>query len=274
MSFNKVIETDQTVRNYVIDLSKVVIVPPEVEKELFSAYKNSGCIESRNKLIESGLRFVVKVAQKFSKDLEHQKALISAGNEGLLVAIDRFDPTRGTRFLSYATWWVVLYIREELHRQSVVAIPIWRKKTARKVRAMQQKLEEELGREATLTELTDVSGLSTNQLTDILSDPPVTTSIDGVTQELAHDHSLEVDFSNRSADKLINYILMTLPVRERFILHAYFGFITDPPMSLKQISIILGISSERVRQVKIEALASFRRVLAEYQVTSIADVYS
>lgn len=273
VSSSKVTNSDPTVKNYAFDLSKVVIVDKATERRLFRDYLDNGNIESRNKLIESGLRFVVKVAQKFSKDINHQKVLISAGNEGLLVAIERFDLNRGTRFLSYATWWVLLYIREEIHRQSVVSVPIWRKKTARKVKNIQNKLRDELGRDASDVEVQQASGLSLNQIKDVLNDQHSVVPLEGNEAELVAEDSVETQAVNRSADQLINYILMTLPVRERFILQAYYGFITDPAMSLKQVATILNISSERVRQIKIEALATFKKILAEYQVQTVSDMY-
>jgi len=273
VSSNNVTQSDPTVKNYAFALSKVVIVDRETELQLYHKYKSTGDTVSRNLLIESGLRFVVKIAQKFSKDIEHQKNLISAGNEGLLVAIDRFDPERGPRFLTYATWYVLLHIREEIHKQSVISVPIWRKKSARKVKSIQDKLRLSLGRDATDTEVKDVSGLSVAQIKDVLNDQYSVTSIDDVASVAVADDDIGTRVVNQSADQLVSFILMTFPVRERFILQAYYGFVTDPPMSLKQIATILGISSERVRQIKIEALELFKRVLQEYDVTSVGDIY-
>jgi RNA polymerase primary sigma factor len=267
------VDTDVTVRNYALALSKVKIVNREVELELYRQYKEHNDIEARNKLIESGLRFVVKLAQKFAKDLEHQKTLISAGNEGLLVAIDRFDPTRGTRFLSYATWWVILYIREEIHKSSVVSVPIWRKKSARKVQTVQDRLRDTLGREATMEELQEGTGFSANQIQNVINDTHIIIPIDSA-PHIAEKSSTESDVINKTANALITYLIMTLPIRERFIVQAYYGFITDPPMSLKQIATILAISSERVRQIKIESLESLKKLLGVYRVSEIDDIYN
>lgn len=272
MASNNIALNDPTVHNYASDLSKVKILDKKTELEFFRRYKENNDIEARNKMIESGLRFVVKVAQKYSKDLEHQKALISAGNEGLLVAVDRYDPTRGTRFLSYATWWIVLHIREEIHKSSVVAVPIWRKKSARKVQTVQDQLKEKLGREATYEEIHKETGFSVNQIKDVLQDKHQVVPLDFEPEPDAQDR-LEESTINKSADRLLSYLLMSLPVRERFIVQAYYGFITDEPMSLKNIATVLCISSERVRQIKIEALATLKKLLSEYQIHDLTDIY-
>lgn len=264
--------SDSTVKNYALALSKVEIVNRETELLLFQRYKEHNDIKARNKLIESGLRFVVKIAQNFSKDIDHQKMLISSGNEGLLVAIDRFDPTRGTRFLSYATWWVMLYIREEIHRQTVVSVPIWRKKSARKVHVTQDKLKEKLGRVATMEEVQTETGFSINQIKDVLSDNHQIIPLD-LEKDIESEEHLEQAVINKTANDLITYLLMHLPIRERFILQAYYGFITDPAMSLKQIANVLHISSERVRQIKIEALALLKRLLEDYRIKDLSDIY-
>lgn len=263
---------DPTVKNYAYALSKVEIVNKETELKLYHQYKQNNDIAARNKLVESGLRFVVKVAQNFSKDLDHQKCLISAGNEGLLIAVDRFDPNRGTRFLSYATWWVVLYIREELHRQTVVSVPIWRKKSARKVANVQEKLREKLGREAEISEIQQETGFSQNQIKDVLNDQHQIIPIEQ-DDAIPSEEDLGTKVMNRSADHMVSYLLSHMPVRERFILQAYYGFITEPPMSLKQIAGILCISSERVRQIKIEALNMLKRSLEGFQITQLDDIY-
>lgn len=264
---------DRSVKGYAADLSKVVILDAKTERVLFKEYKKTHSLTARNKIVESGLRFVIKVAQAFSKDLEHHKQLISAGNEGLLVAVDRFDTSRGTRFLSYATWWVTLYIREELHRSSVVTIPMWRKKSLRKLREARDKSQGKLGREPTDEELRAATGLSEQQLRGLqetyevvaLDDEPQTA---GLSTGLDAEKLLAQSLGN----KFIHYLISQLPVRDAFVCRAYFGFLTDPPMSLKQVAAILNISSERVRQIKMDALVILRQYLESTGVMGSDDV--
>lgn len=263
---------DRAVQGYARDLSKVVILDAVTERKLFALYKTTGDIDARNRLVESGLRFVIKVAQVYARDLEHHKQLISAGNEGLLVAVDRFDPTRGTRFLSYATWWVSLHIREELHRSQVVTVPMWRKKSLRKVRAAREALRDPSGREATDKEIRKATGLSQQQLEGLAQETFEIVSIEAAGTSPA-DVDTEKDVIDRMGNRLLREAIAQLPVREAFVCRAYFGFLTDPPMSLKQVASILGISSERVRQIKMEALVMLRNAMNSADVNTVGDVY-
>lgn len=263
---------DRSVQGYARDLSKVVILDAATERKLFAHYKATGDVTARNKLVESGLRFVIKVAQAYARDLEHHKQLISAGNEGLLVAVDRFDPNRGTRFLSYATWWVTLYIREELHRSQVVTIPMWRKKSLRKVRAAREKVRDQFGREPTEKEIRKATGLSKQQLAGLAQETYEIVSLEAAAAVPA-DSDTEHDVISRMGDRLMRHAISQLPVREAFVLRAYFGFLTDPPMSLKQVASILNISSERVRQIKMEALEQLKRYFEQVDIKGSQDLY-
>lgn len=263
---------DRSVQGYARDLSKVVILDAATERKVFAQYKATGDIGARNRLVESGLRFVIKVAQAYARDLEHHKQLISAGNEGLLVAVDRFDPTRGTRFLSYATWWVTLHIREELHRSQVVTIPMWRKKSLRKVRAAREAVRDQHGRDPTEKEIRNATGLSKQQLAGLAQETYEMVPLEAASA-ISDDTDTERTVMSRMGDRLMQHVISTLPIREAFVCRAYFGFLTDPPMSLKQVASILGISSERVRQIKMEALEVLRRQLEESNISGVGDLY-
>ncbi len=263
---------DRAVQGYARDLARVVILDAPTERKVFARYKATGDIDARNMLVESGLRFVIKVAQAFARDLEHHKQLISAGNEGLLVAVDRFDVTRGTRFLSYATWWVTLYIREELHRSQVVTIPMWRKKSLRKVRAAREAVRDNTGREATEKEIRTATGLSKQQLAGLAQETYEIVSLDDANTASAGIDT-EGEVISAMGDRLLRLAISQMPIREAFVCRAYFGFLTDPPMSLKQVASVLGISSERVRQIKMEALTILRRNLESLDINAVDDVY-
>ena len=273
MSDFKVKIDDRTVHGYARDLSKVIILDAKTERQLFLKYKKTGDLDARNRIIESGLRFVIKVAQGFSRDLEHHKVLISAGNEGLLAAIDRFDPNKGTRFLSYATWWVTLYIREELHRSAVVTIPMWRKKSIRKVRKARDKVRDRHGRDATDKEVAKLTGFTKQQLAGLTQETFEMVPLDVALPVAASPDDTDAKVRNEVSDQLVQYLISQLPIRDAFVCRAYFGFLTDPPMSLKQVASILGISSERVRQIKMDALTTLKRYLEHVNVTTAEDLY-
>ena len=272
-------DIDYTTKQYAIELSKVTILNRDQELALFKKYRDEGDIEARNKLIESCLRFVVKLAGKYSKDLEHQKTLISAGNEGLLIAVDRFDPDRGTRFLSYAAWYIVLYIRDEIYKDSAVPIPTWRKKLYKKLIDTQKEFIEVIGREPTDEELAEAAGTTPKQVRAVLHANHAIMSIndeevsDAVQIEMRIlEDDLEEMAVQQSTASFLDKILSILPVREQFIVRAYYGLVFDDPLSLKQIASLLGISSERVRQIKAEALEKIKEYLKSYGVDDLTDL--
>lgn len=274
---NGPIPTDYTVKQYALELSKVKILSREEELELFDLYLNHGDLEARNKLVESCLRFVVKVAHRYSRDVEHQKSLISAGNEGLLVAVDRFDVDRGTRFLSYAAWYIILYIRDEMYKDSVVPVPTWRKKSAKKLLEAQRAYREIHGSNPSHEELSKETGLSVKQVRGLLATTHATVSMDNadtmdiIQLELSSCYLEDSTLRDQSSE-VLHTILQALPVREQFIIKAYYGLLFKDPLSLKQIAGLLGISSERVRQIKVEAVERLGVHMRAYGIESLDDI--
>ena len=264
---------DDTLRAYAKDLSKVRILKRDEERKLFKSYREVGDLRARDAIIESCLRYVVKVAHKYAfHDSEKLKDLIAAGNEGLLLALDRFDLDRGTRFMSYAAWYVLLYIRDESYKYSVVRVPMWRRKISRKIRRCIADFTTKNDRDPVLDEIMALTGFSEKQVVhDLLYRGGVvelhpSTTEDPATSQL-EEHSIA-----ESGESAILKILSCLPVREQFILRAYFGIDFDTHMPLKQIASILGISSERVRQIKISALQQAKKQLKLHGIASFDDI--
>ena len=266
---------DPVIKAYAKDLATVTILDAKTERETFLHYKKTGSIESRNKLVLSGVRFVIKIAERYARDSDHHKELIAAGNEGLITAVDRYDLKHKTRFLSYATWWVVLAIRENLHKNSsVVQVPMWRKKALRKIRAARDQVYEQHGRMATQKEIKAKTGLSLQQQEGLAQETFDMVPLDADTaQELSTEENVEDSVSNALSNKLVQYLISQLPVREAFVLRAYFGFLSSPPLSLKQVAQILTISSERVRQIKFEALLTLKNYLDALGLKAYDDVF-
>jgi RNA polymerase primary sigma factor len=272
-------DIDYTTRQYAIELSRVKLLTKEEEELLYKRYKKHNDIEARNKLIESCLRFVVKLAAKYSKDIEHQKIFISAGNEGLLTAIERYDPSKGTRFLSYASWYIMLFIREEIYKDSAVPMPTWRKKLYKKLIDLKKEFIEVVGREPTMEELAEAANTTPKQVRAVLTanhaiisinDEDISEAVE-IDMQSAMANMEDKAISKDSAD-FLHKILSTLPVREQFIVRAYYGLVFDDPLSLKQIAGLLGISSERVRQIKAEALEQIKEVLEQYGIKDLTDI--
>jgi RNA polymerase primary sigma factor len=258
---------------YAYELSLVTILDVETERKLFKRYKRNKDPEAKRRLIESGLRFCCKVAKNYAgQNFDLQQLLVSAGNEGILVALDRYDPNKGTRFLSYAAWWILLYVREELHKNSVVTIQLGRKKALRKLNNTLQKSRKELNREPTSKELSKATGMSIKQVERLLAEHVEVCSLDALTHAPANDEDIAKSTTNKSASEYIEYIISMLPLREAFVIRAYFGQISDPPLSLKAVAAVLGISSERVRQIKLRTLAQIKKYLEYNGVYSLSDL--
>lgn len=268
---------DRFVEKYAKDLSKVIILDPKTEKDLVVKYKKTKDKEAQRRLIESGLRFVVTIAKKYSKDPEQQKALILAGNEGIVIALEKYELGKGTRFLSYAAWWVLHYVREELNKSSTVFIPVWRKKATTKVKSAEASFISREGRKPSIDEIQGEVNLSAEQIRNILGISYTETSVQEYPPEiadaiLADDTSTEEMLCIKQKSELIRTIIKSLPARDKFILEAYYGLTTGKPLALKQIASVLCLSSERVRQLKLSSLDYVREILKHYGIEDLSDV--
>jgi len=213
--------------------------------------------KARDKLISGALRFVVKVAKEYSFrtkgpnfDNDTLTTLISAGNIGLLVAADRFDTARNTKFLTYAAWWVREKILEELDSQGIIRVPAHKQKALRAQRKYGGGTEVEA--------------------------PHVTLdNVEAIDSAGHHDASLEKDLVNSYGLTLLRNALGELALRERdkYIVLAYFGS-REEPKNLRQISKRLDLSSERVRQIKKDTMEQLRAYLVTNQIGSTRDVFA
>jgi len=260
---------DSNFSRYYNDVGHTKIIDAATEQDLFKRYREKGDIAARDRIIESCLRFVVKLAARYTDDIDRLKDLISAGNEGLLTAIDRFDPERNTRFLSYATHWVLLRIRNELNNASLVSMPLWYQKTVRKLNKVKTRVLTETGQHASDRQLCGAVGVTKSQLGHLRVDrfcyftvEDMHLSNDGIESRTMGSETREMLQSMLYPDleSVKDSSALKLSPKESFIVGAYYGFVGDP-WSLAQIANYLGISSERVRQIKEVALGQMREVL-------------
>jgi len=260
---------DSNFSRYYNDVGQTKILDAASEQELFKRYQEKHDIAARDRIIESCLRFVVKLATKYTDDMDRLKDLISAGNEGLLAAIDRFDPERNTRFLSYATHWVLLYIRNELNNASLVSMPLWYQKTVRKLNKVKTRVMTETGQRASDRQLCRAVGVTKSQLGHLRVDrfryftvEDMNLSNDGIESRTMSSETREMLQSMLYPDSasVKDSSVLKLSPKESFVVGAYYGFVGDP-WSLAQIANYLGVSSERVRQIKEAALEQMREVL-------------
>lgn len=257
--------SDSNARRYYSDVGKSEILDAPTERELFLRFQQTQDPVARDRIIKSALRFVIKLAKNYARDPDTTKDLISAGNVGLLKAFDRYDPSHGTRFLSYATSWVLLEMRNELYNSGIVSMPLWRQKALGKIAQTNTRAMAARGCRATTRELQKNVDLTSTQLQRLQECESL--QISALTDDMpsngngnGNGHLDGLAINKESRLILGDLIRGFLSVKEQFVIRAYFGWVGDP-MSLRQIATVLGVSSERVRQIKTDALRLIEKKL-------------
>lgn len=254
---------------YLKEISAYPLLKREDEVELAQRIRK-GDEEALDRLVRSNLRFVVSVAKKYQNQGVALSDLINEGNLGLIRAAHKFDETKGIKFISYAVWWIRQAILQALAEQSrIVRVPLNRAGALHRIGKRSAALLQELGREPTVEELADELDISEDEVRRTLSlsqshlslDAPLTPGEDNRLLDYLPDQ-----FAAGPDDETYDQALMdtveealgTLKEREAKILRLYFGLDGQEPMTLEEIGSILGVTRERVRQIKEKALLRLR----------------
>ena len=270
-SARKIASDEGSLDQYLREISQYPLINREMEVELAQKIR-TGCEESLDKLVRSNLRFVVSVAKKYQNQGVSLSDLINEGNLGLIRAAHKFDETKGIKFISYAVWWIRQAILQALAEQSrIVRVPLNRAGTLHRIGKRSSALLQELGREPTVEEIAEGMDISQEEVAKTLSisqshlslDAPLTPGEDNKLLDYLpdtqnpgpDDHTFE-----HALSESIEEVLSTLKEREAKILRLYFGLDGQEPMTLEEIGGMLGITRERVRQIKEKALARLRHV--------------
>jgi RNA polymerase primary sigma factor len=228
--------------------------------------------EALDKLVRSNLRFVVSVAKKYQNQGVSLSDLINEGNLGLIRAAHKFDETKGIKFISYAVWWIRQAILQALAEQSrIVRVPLNRAGTLHRIGKRAAALLQELGREATHAEIAHGMDITEEEVAKTMSISQATLSLDAPMAPGEDNKLLDYlpDTINPTPDEQIFVKALTesieealshLKERESKILRLYFGLDGNEPMTLEEIGALLGITRERVRQIKEKALSRLRHV--------------
>ena len=261
---------ESSLDQYLKEISAYPLLSREQEIELASRIK-AGDEDCLDRLVRSNLRFVVSVAKKYQNQGVALGDLINEGNLGLIRAAHKFDETKGIKFISYAVWWIRQAILQALAEQSrIVRVPLNRAGALHRIGKRSSTLLQELGREPTVEEIADELDLSHEEVerTLLISqghlslDAPLTPGEDNrLLDYLADQFSSGPDDETyeRALSSTIEEALATLKEREARVLRLYFGLEdAKDPMTLEEIGSLLGITRERVRQIKEKALVRLR----------------
>lgn len=254
---------------YLKEISQYPLIDREEEVRLAKAIRK-GEEEALDKLVRSNLRFVVSVAKKYQNQGVPLSDLINEGNLGLIRAAHKFDETKGIKFISYAVWWIRQAILQALAEQSrIVRVPLNRAGALHRIGRRSSALIQELGREPTVEEIAEELEISREEVERTLAisqshlslDAPVTPGEDNRLLDYLPDQyspGPEDEAYERALKETVEDSLSTLKEREAKILRLYFGLDDQEPMTLEEIGALLGITRERVRQIKEKALLRLR----------------
>lgn len=260
----------QSLEKYLQEIGKVDLLTPEEEVELAKQIKE-GNQEALERLTKANLRFVVSVAKQYQNQGLSLSDLINEGNLGLIKAAQRFDETRGFKFISYAVWWIRQSILQALAEQSrIVRLPLNKVGSLNKINRAFSELEQEFEREPSSEELAELLDIPTEEVETTLGVAARHVSMDAPFVE-GEDNSLLDVLENsgtpltdskleygESLRKEIERSLGTLTDRQCDVIKLYFGIGVEHPMSLEDIGEKFGLTRERVRQIKDKAINKLR----------------
>ncbi|MBK7094172.1 MAG: RNA polymerase sigma factor RpoD/SigA [Saprospiraceae bacterium] len=260
----------QSLEKYLQEIGKVDLLTPEEEVDLAKKIKE-GDKEALEKLTQSNLRFVVSVAKQYQNQGLSLSDLINEGNLGLIKAAQRFDETRGFKFISYAVWWIRQSILQALAEQSrIVRLPLNKVGSLNKINRAFAALEQEFEREPTAEEIAKLLELPVEEIETTLGvasrhvsmDAPFVDGEDNSLLDiLENPNAMEADAHleyGESLQREIDRSLSTLTGRQKDVLKLYFGIGIEHPVSLEDIGDMLGLTRERVRQIKDKAIGKLR----------------
>lgn len=260
----------QSLEKYLQEIGKVELISPEEEVKLATLIKQ-GDQMALDRLTKANLRFVVSVAKQYQNQGLSLPDLINEGNLGLIKAAQRFDETRGFKFISYAVWWIRQSILQSLAEQSrIVRLPLNKVGLTNRIQKAYSLLEQQFEREPSPEELAEVLQMDLEEVSATLGLSARHVSMDTPMSE-GEDSTLLDVLENPNAEKTdagldhkesliieIDRSLKTLTERQKEVICFFFGIGVDHPMSLEDIGEKFNLTRERVRQIKDKAITKLR----------------
>ena len=260
---------DSTLDKYLQEITQERLLTAEEEIALARKIKE-GDKDALQKLTRANLRFVVSVAKQYQHQGLSLPDLINEGNIGLIKAAEKFDDTRGFKFISYAVWWIRQSIMQALADQSrLVRLPLNQVGSVNKINKISNKFEQEFERKPSIAEIAEEINLSQERVSDAIKgnnrhvsmDAPLTDGNDnGLADLLQGNDGQDIDthLLLESLREELKLALNRLDERERFVIEAFYG-INQPEMTLQEIGAKKGLTRERARQIREKAIRKLRK---------------
>ena len=261
---------DDPVKIYLKEIGKVPLLSADDEVEL-SRLAQEGDEYAKSKLAESNLRLFVSIAKRYSGRTNMAFLdLIQEGNIGLIKAVEKFDPTKGFRFSTYATWWIRQAITRAMADQArVIRIPVHMVETIHKLTRVKRQLLQDLGRDPTSAEIAEAMEISEDKVAEIqkiAQDPislenPVGEEEDSKIADFIEDDTIkspsEVAAQNLLREQLLS-VIDTLTPREQKVIRLRYGLDDSHPRTLEEVGREFNVTRERIRQIEAKALRKLR----------------
>lgn len=265
--------SDDSVRLYLREIGKIPLLT--AEEELALAHRVvAGEKKAKDKMAEANMRLVVSIAKRYSGRGLDFLDLIQEGNTGLLRAVEKFDPDKGFKFSTYATWWIRQAITRAIADQArTIRIPVHMVETINKLLRTQRRMTQELNREPTIEELAEELEMESSKVEYVIKIKQDITSLDaGVGRDGEDEDSVLGDFiedgdsatpeesaTSQLLKEQVKEVLSSLSDREQKILKMRFGLNGSKSHTLEEVGKEFAVTRERIRQIEAKALAKLRK---------------
>jgi RNA polymerase primary sigma factor len=260
---------EDSVHTWFRKIGRIALLKPDQELEL-AEHCIAGCEDCKRLLIESNLRLVVSIAKRYVGRGLSLQDLIQEGNMGLIRAVEKYDPERGFRFSTYATWWIRQAISRAIcDHGRTIRVPVHTLEAVNRMMKVAGNLQQQLGREATMNELSSKLNISVDRLMDFHRATHATVSLDSPVGD-SEDMSLGEFIANRADETAIDTafrsvvrneiesILDTLTEREKDVVMLRFGLVDGLPRTLEEVARHFNVTRERIRQIEQKSLKKLK----------------
>jgi len=271
-------------RLYLNEIGASPLLTPEEEVK-YALQVQAGDLAARNRMTESNLRLVVKIARNYMNRGLALLDLVEEGNIGLIRAVEKFDPSRGFRFSTYATWWIRQSIERAIMNQArTIRLPIHVVKEINTCLRVHQELSHKLDHEPTMEEIAQVLGKPASEIQKLLNlnerissvDSPVNDERDkSLLDTIPDEQNLDpmLLLQDEELSKHLEFWLSQLSDKQRFVIQQRFGLEDGETATLEEVGSKLKVTRERVRQIQLDAVKKLREILEAEGFTSIKSFF-